>query len=146
MRTRRRNNQSSERGSEAIEAAIGVPAFLLFIVLIITAGRVAMAKQVVEAAAADGARSASISRTQGQAEVAGSDGATASLNNQGLQCQSTSVSINTAGFASPVGTPSTVSATIRCVVNLSDVAIPGLPGTRTITATMSSPLDTYRER
>ena len=39
-----------------------------------------------------------------------------------------------------------VTATVTCVVNLSDVAVPGLPGTRTITATMSSPLDTYRER
>jgi hypothetical protein len=45
-----------------------------------------------------------------------------------------------------VGTPASVTATVTCVVNLSDVAIPGLPGTRTITATMSSPLDTYRER
>ena len=73
-------------------------------------------------------------------------GATSSLANQKLQCTTKSVSVDTSGFASPVGTPATVTATVTCVVNLSDVAVPGLPGTRTITATMSSPLDTYRER
>ena len=54
--------------------------------------------------------------------------------------------MDTSGFASPVGPPANVTATVTCVVNLSDVAVPGLPGTRTITATMTSPLDTFRER
>ncbi len=135
-----------DRGSEALEAAIGVPAFLLFIALIIAGGRLAIADQAVQAAAAEAARSASISRTQGQAHGAAVSGATSSLANQQLQCTTKSVSVDTSGFASPVGTPASVTATVTCVVNLSDVAVPGLPGTRTITATMSSPLDTYRER
>lgn len=136
----------SDRGSEALEAAIGLPAFLLFIALIIAGGRLAIAHQAVQAAAADAARSASISRTQGTAQGSGVSGATASLANQNLQCTSKTVSVDTSGFASPVGTPVSVTATVTCVVNLSDVTIPGLPGTQTITATMSSPLDTYRER
>jgi len=135
-----------DRGSEAIEAAIGVPAFLLFIALIIGGGRVAIAHQAVQAAAADAARSASISRTQGQAHASGTSGAVASLANQKLQCTTTNVSIDTSGFAAPVGTPAMVRATVTCVVNLSDVAVPGLPGTQSITATMTSPLDTYRQR
>ncbi|HEY5275589.1 MAG TPA: TadE/TadG family type IV pilus assembly protein, partial [Coriobacteriia bacterium] len=57
-----------ERGSAAIETAVGVPAFLLFIALIIGAGRIAIARQAVEAAAAEGARSASIERTQAAAD------------------------------------------------------------------------------
>ena len=136
----------SDRGSEALEAAIGVPAFLLFIALIIAGGRLAIADQAVQAAAAEAARSASISRTQGQAHGSAVSGATSSLASQKLQCTTKSVSVDTSGFASPVGTPASVTATVTCVVNLSDVAVPGLPGTRTITATMSSPLDTYRER
>ena len=52
----------------------------------------------------------------------------------------------TTGFATPVGTPATVSATVTCVVELSDLALPGVPGTRTVTVTVTSPLDTYRER
>ena len=53
-----------ERGSVAIEAAIGVPAFGLFVAMIILGGRVEIAKQAVEAAAYDAARAASIERTQ----------------------------------------------------------------------------------
>lgn len=135
-----------ERGSEAIEAAVGVPAFLLFIALIIAAGRIAIAHQAVESAAAEAARAASIARTQVEANHVANSGAVASLANQGLRCVSRTVDVNTAGFASPAGTPASVTATVTCRVDLADVAIPGLPGSTTITATMTSPIDTYRER
>jgi Flp pilus assembly protein TadG len=136
----------SDRGSAVIEAAIGVPAFMLFVVLIIGAGRVAITHQSVEAAAAEAARSASIERTQTAATQAATQAAAAALANQKLQCVSTQITLDTTGFASPVGTPATVTATVTCVVNLSDLAVPGLPGALTITETMSSPIDTYRER
>ena len=135
-----------ERGSATIEAVIGVPAFLLFVLLIIAAGRIAIARQAVEASAAEAARSASIARTQGQAEANGVSGAAASLRNQGVRCTAQRVDVDTSGFAAPVGTPATVTATVTCIADLSDLSIPGLPGSRTITATMSSPIDTYRER
>ena len=38
------------------------------------------------------------------------------------------------------------TATVACVVNLADLSLPGVPGTRTVTATATSPIDTYRER
>ena len=81
MRMSRRNR---ERGSAAIEAVIGIPAFGLFLVLIILGGRVTIAHQAVESAAAAAARAASISRTQGQAQTAASAGATTSLRNQSV--------------------------------------------------------------
>lgn len=135
-----------DRGSAAIEAVIGVPAIMGFLALIIGAGRVAIAHEAVQAAASDAARSASLARTHGQASSAATGTANASLDNQHLTCSSRSVSVDASGFGRPVGTPATVSATVRCVVNLSDVALPGMPGHRTITATMTSPLDTFRER
>jgi Flp pilus assembly protein TadG len=135
-----------ERGSAAIETTIGVPAFLLFVALIIGAGRIAIARQAVEAAATEGARSASIARTQPVADHDAATSAAATLANQQLQCATTRVLVDTSGFAKPVGTPAAVTVTVTCVVNLSDVAIPGLPGTLPITATMTSPLDTYRGR
>lgn len=146
MVTTGRAGDRDERGSAVIEAVVGVPAFMLFVLLIIAGGRLAIAQQVVQAAAADAARSASIARTQGQARTAGTGGAATSLANQALRCASRRVDVDTTGFAAPVGTPAKVTATVTCVVDLSDVTLPGLPGTRTITATMSSPIDTYRER
>ncbi len=59
-----RRRRRDERGSVAIEAAIGVPAFGLFIAMIILGGRVEIAKQSVEAAAYEAARAASIERTR----------------------------------------------------------------------------------
>lgn len=135
-----------ERGSTVIEAVIGVPAFMLFVGLIVFAGQVAIANQAVGSAATEAARAASISRTQGQAGDTAKAAATTALDNQQVNCQSVSVSVDTSGFASPVGTPASVKATVSCVVNLSDLSVPGVPGTRTVSATMSSPLDTYRER
>ncbi|CAN7514807.1 TadE family protein [Knoellia sp. LjRoot47] len=135
-----------ERGSAVIEAVIGVPAFMLFVGLIVFAGRVAIANQAVGSAATEAARAASIARTQGQAGDSAETAAASALNNQRVNCRSTTVSVDTSGFASPVGTPASVRATVTCVVNLSDLSVPGVPGTRTVTATMTSPLDTYRER
>ena len=146
MIRRSRRVGSRDRGSEAIEAAIGVPAFLLLVALIICAGRFAIAQQAIDSAAADAARTASIARTQAQARSSAEANANASLANQSLQCTSKSVRVDVTGFASPPGTPASVTATVTCTVNLSDVAVPGLPGDRTITATMTSPIDTYRER
>ena len=104
------------------------------------------AHQGVQSAAADAARSASIARTQGGAQTEGNTAAATSLANQHVNCVTTTVSVDTSGFASPVGTPAKISATVTCDVNLSDLFLPGVPGSKAITATMSSPLDTYRER
>lgn len=138
--------RDSDRGSAVIEAVIAVPAFMLFVLLIIAGGRLAIAHQAVESSATEAARAASISRTQGQARANGATGATTSLSNQGLRCVSQRVNVDTTGFSAPVGTPAKITATVTCLVDLSDVSIPGLPGTHTVTATMSSPIDTYRER
>jgi Flp pilus assembly protein TadG len=142
----RRGCRDSERGSATVEAAIGLPAFMLFVGLIIFAGRLAIANQAVEAAAAEAARSASISRTQGQAQSTAGTAAATSLRTQHVDCVSQQVGVDTSGFSAPVGTPAKITATVSCVVNLSDLSVPGVPGTRTVAATMSSPIDTYRER
>ena len=135
-----------DRGSTTLEAVIIMPTFMLFVALIIAAGRVQMARQSVDAAAVEAARAASISRTAGEAQTRASASGNQALTNQGLRCTTTSVSIDTSGYSVPVGTPASVSATIVCILDVSDVAIPGLPGTITITRSASSPLDTYRGR
>lgn len=132
-------------GSSVVEVVILAPALGLFLALIIAGGRVALAHQAVEASAAEAARAASIARTQGQAGADARTAAASSLASQNTRCVSTSVSVDTSGFATPVGTPASVSATVTCQVDLAGL-LPGLPGSMTITATMRSPLDTYRER
>ena len=135
-----------DRGSATIEAVILAPAFLLFVGLIIGAGRVAIAHQSVEAAAAEAARTASVARTAGQARADATSSAEHTLVNQGLQCATLTVAVDTTGFATPVGTPARVTATVVCVVSLADLSVPGMPGTLRVEATVGSPLDTYRGR
>lgn len=135
-----------ERGSVAIEAAIGVPAFGLFVMMIIMGGRVEVAKQSVDAAAYEAARAASIERTQSQAIASGKSAAASSLSSQNVHCTSTDITVNAAAFNAPLGNTGQVTATVTCRVDLSDLSLPGVPGHRVITASASSPVDAYRER
>lgn len=134
-----------ERGSSVVEVVILAPALGLLLALTIAGGRVAVAHQAVEASAADAARSASIARTQAQASADARSAADTSLREQGTHCVSTTIEIDSTGFAAPVGTPATVGATVTCRVDLAGL-LPGLPGSIAIRATVRSPLDTYRER
>ncbi len=135
-----------ERGSGSIEAAIGVPAFVLFVGLIIFGGRTATTHQSVETAAADAARAASIERTGSSAKTQAISAATTSLANQGVHCLDVDVTVDASQFSRTVGETATVSVTVQCRLDLSDLAVPGVPGSRLIKATMTSPIDTWRER
>ena len=146
LRRPSRNRHRDETGSAAIEAAIGIPAFGLFVAMIIMGGRVEIAKQSVEAAAYEAARAASIERTQGEAIAAGKSAAASSLRSQSVHCTSTDITINAAAFNAPLGTTAQVTTTVTCRVDLSDLTLPGVPGHRVITATASSPVDAFRER
>lgn len=135
-----------ERGSVTLELAVLGPGLIALAFMLIVFGRVHLASGSVEAAAAEASRIASIARSATTAQNAGSEAARASLGEQGLNCQSVSVTIDTDAFRTPPGTPASVSATVTCVVNLAGISLPGLPGAHTITTTAASPLDTYRER
>jgi len=133
-------------GSATLELVIWAPGLLLVIGMLVVAGRVGGAHGAVEQAATDAARSASIARTPSAANTSAVTSAQQSLAAQSLQCTTVTVSVDTAGFAFPPGQPATVSATVSCPVRLADLALPGLPGTRTVSYTAVSSLDTFRER
>jgi Flp pilus assembly protein TadG len=135
-----------DRGSMTLELVVWAPGLLLIISLLVMAGRVSSANAAVEQAAAEGARTASIARSPSAASTQALAAARESLAGQGLQCTHVTVTIDTSGFNTPPGRSATVTATVTCQVRLSDLAIPGLPGTRTVTETAVSSLDTFRER
>lgn len=138
--------ERDQRGSAAIEAAFGVPAFALFVGLIIFGGRTANAHEALQSAAANAARSASIARDAQSAQTDARDAATASVTNQHIRCTQVDVTVDTSDFHKAPGVPGTVAVTVSCRLNLSDLAVPGVPGSKTFTSTMSSPIDTWRER
>lgn len=139
MRTRR-----CERGfMVAIEAALLLPVLLLVVGLVIVLGRSALAEQAVGAAAANAARAASIERTIPDATAAAVSTARVSLGESSTTCAHQSVSVNAAGLASPPGVPASVSVTVTCRV-IYGLSLPGFPTQAEVTATRSSPVDTFR--
>lgn len=141
-----RRGDEGDRGSVTLELAVLAPVLLIFLGLIVAGGRVQLAGGSVETAAADAARQASIARTPAAAEAAALASARATLAGEGLSCAALSVSVDVAGFAAPLGQPAQVRADVACTVSLSDVAVPGMPGSHRMSATATSPLDPYRGR
>lgn len=134
----------NERGSVTLELAILAPALIVALLFIIAAGRIAHAHQAIEAAARDAARQASIARDPDTARTTALASAQAALAREGLDCRP-QVSLDTTGFARPIGEPGTVTAHVTCTVHLADVAVAGITDT-TVTATFASPIDPYRAR
>jgi hypothetical protein len=56
------------------------------------------------------------------------------------------VSVDTSGFNNPPGTSASVTVAVACTVDLSDIGVTGLPGSRTLRDTATSPLDQARDR
>jgi Flp pilus assembly protein TadG len=139
-----RTTSDSDRGSVTLELAILAPVLIIALLFVIAAGRIAQAHQAVEAAARDAARQASIARDPTTARANATSSAQAALLREGMSCPA-EISVDTSGFARPVGRPATVTARVTCTVHLADVAAGGIADT-TITASFTSPIDPYRGR
>ncbi|MET8906240.1 TadE/TadG family type IV pilus assembly protein [Micromonospora sp. NPDC004551] len=147
-------------GSVSIEVAVLAPAFIGLMVLAGVAGRTAVADEAVESAAHDAARAASIARDARTGRSDATDAARRQLDWSGLRCTAPpaldfhgSVGSTETGFAaayrSAPGVPATVTVTVTCTVSFDDLRAPGLPlalNRKTVSASFTSPLDTYRSR
>lgn len=135
-----------ERGSATIEMVLLVPAFMLLILLLIMGGRFALAQQSIQSAASEAARAASHERGA-DSEERGLEAAESFLSDEGVSCSTVDVSVDTSGKSTDPGVPDQfVDATVSCDVPLGDLALPGVGGSRSVSASASSPVDTYRER
>jgi Flp pilus assembly protein TadG len=139
-------NPRDDAGAVAVEAAILAPALLLILALLMFGGRNAIATGAVEQAAVDAARAASLARTGAQADTVARDAASRSLADQDLDCATITIQVDTSGFRTRPGQSASVDTTVTCLLRLSDLALPGLPGSKRISATAVSAVDTYRER
>lgn len=140
-----RMRRTGDAGNAVVEVAVLAPLFILFLAGLLVAMRIQHGSATVAQAAADAARQASIARTAAHAQDAAASSALATLRNRGLHCDPT-VRLDLTGFARPVGEPATVSAHVTCEIDLADLALPGLPGSRTVAKTHHSPIDPYRGR
>jgi hypothetical protein len=139
-------SQAAQRGTAALELVILAPVLLALVGLVIAAGRTSIARGSVDAAARDAARQASIALTPQAALAAAAASARSALAGDGLDCHPV-LRLDLGQFETvPAGQPASVTATVSCTVPLARLALPGLPGAVTLTATFTSPLDVYRSR
>ena len=127
---------AGERGSMSVEMIVLVPVLLLIVMIAVAGGRLVSAEGMVQAAARDAARAASIERSAGEADAAARR-SLAAADTADAQC---SGGVDVGGF----GRGGTVTATVSCRVELSDLGLVFLPGATTVTASFTAPVDTWR--
>lgn len=127
---------AAERGSMSVEMIVLVPVLLLIVMIAVAGGRLVSAEGMVQAAARDAARAASIERSAGEADAAARR-SLAAADTANAQC---SGGVDVGGF----GRGGTVTATVRCRVELSDLGLVFLPGATTVSASSTAPVDTWR--
>ena len=110
-----------DHGSASSEVAILLPIALLAIAMLVIGARIAIAGQSINGVAGTAARAASLAQDPDDAMQAA-----------------------TSGYSTAPGTAATVTVTVGCTVDLSDIGITGLPGSRTLHDTASSPIDPAR--
>jgi Flp pilus assembly protein TadG len=130
----------SDRGSITVELVVLTPVLLVVALASLVFGRVVEARQQVVEAARAGAEAAAVLPTVGTAQWVGSINAAANLIGRTHTCAHVSITVDTSHFT-PGGN---VTAHVSCLVLLSDVGFPGLPGSTTVSASATAPLDPYR--
>lgn len=136
----------SDRGSYTLETVLVAPLLFLLAGWVMAWGMAGRADGAVDTAARAAARAASLAETAEQAQTDGREAALGVLASHARECTGARVVLDTSGFSVPVGEPATVTATVSCTVPLSEVTVPGMPGSRTLSGSFSSALDLYTER
>jgi Flp pilus assembly protein TadG len=131
----------NDAGFSSLELVIITPVVLAMLLLVVGFGRLTHGRQLVQEAAAAGARAATLDSNPVRADADARQAAHDILTPGGISCQTFSTSVNTDDFR-PGGQ---VSVAITCTVGLSDLGLAGFPGSKTMTASATSPLDQFRQ-
>jgi Flp pilus assembly protein TadG len=133
-----RSRRANQRGSTTVEMVLLAPVLMMLILLIVFAGRLTQANSQVRHAADQAARVAS-QKSDANRDGAATAAALADLSSNGIACLSPNVSISTS-FAGQV---QTVTATVSCEVNRSELA-PLAPGAQRLVGTSTEVIDRRR--
>jgi Flp pilus assembly protein TadG len=132
-------------GGTSLEVILIAPILVVLVLIGVAGGRAVTGQGRVDQAADVAARAASQQDTPAAAEPAAQAAAQRSLAQAGMDCRQLTLDVDLAGFDAPPGRPAVVTVTVRCIVDWSDLTLPGWPGRHTVTSSASSPLDEYRE-
>jgi Flp pilus assembly protein TadG len=132
--------RDDERGAIPMELVIIAPLLAVLLAVLVLAWRIAEAGNQVTAAAAEAARAASLERDVAASTAAGEEAARRTLEDRGLACSDLDVVLDVSSYE-PGGY---VTATVSCTADLSDLDVPGAPGSWTEEASYTEPIEQYR--
>lgn len=127
-----------ERGSATLELVVLTPVLVGLLLLVVAAGRIVDARSTLVGAARSAARAATTARSPEQARRAAT-AITESRSRAGPHCGHLAIALDTSAFRAG----GTVTATVTCTASLTDLVGLSLPGSRTLTASATEPLDTF---
>jgi hypothetical protein len=127
-----------DRGEGALDLTVmGMCFFVPVVLLLVFAGRVNAGHAAVESAARHAARTISIARDSAAAVPAAQAEAAGTVREGSAMCRSMD-------FRADVGAGE-VSVTVSCAVDLSEITMLPVPGSRTATASAVEVIDRHRE-
>ena len=129
-----------ERGSVAAELTLLMPALLGLLLFVVFCGRLADARLRVDDAAHQAARAATIARSPTQAGTDARAAAWNSLAQAGVSYRHLAIDTQLAGFQPGA----TLSVTLTCHLDASDLALLSLPTTIEVSARADSVIDRWR--
>lgn len=130
-----------DRGTAAVELVLLTPLLLIALGFVVVAGRLGTVKAEISGAARDAARAASLQTDLVTAADAALETAAASLDDRTVTCANLVVEL---GEGTDFVAGGSVTVVVSCDVHLADVAMPGLPGTRTVSGESVEVIDLYR--
>ncbi|MGW6318996.1 hypothetical protein [Streptomyces sp. NPDC055099] len=144
--TARAAQLSGDRGSYTLEAILCLTVLVPILGIIAAFGLAGLGDSTAANAAAAAARAASASHDPDTAQARGRQAALRSLGQAQRTCARSDIVIDTSSFPTAPGQRGTVTVRVNCTIPLAQLAVPGLPGTTTLTATRHSAVDRYVER
>ena len=131
--------QPTECGGATVEVVLITPLLVVLLLFVVQLGRFAVARTDLDGASRDAARAASLARTLPGAQSAAREAAEAALATRDVTCHNLDVALD-AEF-SPGGW---VAAEVVCTVDLSQLSLLGVPGSKVMSSRFVSPLERHR--
>jgi Flp pilus assembly protein TadG len=135
-----RRSRKDQEGSLTVELVVLTPVLFLLVITALVFGRVSEARQQVIEAARAGAEAAAVLPDGDSARTGAAAAAVVGLFNRAHTCARARVDTDLSRFYAG----GSVRVTVACQVELSDVTVPGVPGSTTVTASSTAPIDPYR--
>lgn len=124
----------------SVELVLLTVPLVIIMLFVVALGRLSSARNQVDEAARDAARQASLYYRSGS-EATRQGTVMADQDLSGIDCADRDIAVDTSALR-PGGT---VTVTVSCHVPLGDLVLLRVPGSRTVTATSTSVVDTYVE-